>query len=245
MRIHYLQHVPFEGPGVIADWAREQGHPLSATALYADEPLPEQSAFDFLVVLGGPMGVHDTSAYGWMTREKHFIEESLRLEKRVLGICLGAQLIADVLGAKVYSNPHKEIGWFQVVKTPETADTQWADILPDQFSAFHWHGDTFDLPNGALHLARSEACRHQAFFYPPAAVGLQFHLESSQESVEQLMHHCSRELVPGPYVQSRVDILKQHELIPPSNEGMRRILNYFQYGSGSPVPTARRTRSST
>lgn len=228
MRIHYLQHVPFEGLGYIDDWARHRGHTVSATALFADEPLPDPAAFDSLVILGGPMGVDDTSEHGWLTREKRFIERTLREEKRTLGICLGAQLIAAVLGADVFKAPHKEIGWHRVTRAAAVENSNFTKIIPDHFFAFHWHGDTFDLPTGALHLAQSEACRHQAFFYPPAVIGLQFHLESSQESIEQLIQHCGHELVAAPYVQSEIDIRSRADLIAPSNERMRTILNFLQ-----------------
>jgi GMP synthase (glutamine-hydrolysing) len=228
MRIHYLQHVPFEGLGYIDTWARQQGHGVSATALFSDEPLPPLDSFDLLVVMGGPMGVYDTAEYVWLTPEKRFIEQVLRAGKKVLGICLGAQLMADVLGTRVYKNNHKEIGWYPVARAAGAQNAPLSSLFPDCFFAFHWHGDTFDLPAGALHLARSEACRHQAFFYPPGLLGLQFHLESTTESIDQLIAHCGHELVPGPYIQSAADIRGQSERIGPSNDRMRAILSYFQ-----------------
>lgn len=228
MRIHYLQHVPFEGLGCIEEWAENQGHSLSATALYADEPLPPSEAFDFLIVMGGPMGVNDTDRFAWLNREKRFLEKVFAASKPVIGICLGAQLMADVLGARVYKNPQKEIGWHPVTRTTAARDSEWKAILPERFQAFHWHGDTFDLPDGALHLARSEACRHQAFFYPPAALGLQFHLESTRSSVEQLIHHCGDELTPAPYIQSAAQIQEEDKPIAPSNRLMYAILDFYQ-----------------
>ncbi|MDA8141279.1 MAG: type 1 glutamine amidotransferase [Desulfobacteraceae bacterium] len=227
MRIHYLQHVPFEGLGYIATWAKHLGHTLSATALYADASPPTSDAFDLLVIMGGPMGVYDTDQFAWLTQEKRFLEKVLRQNKPVLGICLGAQLMADVLGAKVFKNQHKEIGWHPVNRAAAASHTGWEKIFPERFDAFHWHGDTVDLPSGALHLAQSEACRHQAFYYPPAAIGLQFHLESTQESIDQLMEHCGHELVPGPYIQSRQQIHGRKKLIASSNEHMEIVLNYL------------------
>jgi GMP synthase (glutamine-hydrolysing) len=230
MRIHYLQHVPFEGLGYIDAWARQQNHDVSATALFGGDPLPALDGFDLLVVMGGPMGVYDTDEYAWLTPEKRFIEQALGAGKKVLGICLGAQLMADVLGAKVYKNRHKEIGWHPVARAAGAQAPLLADLFPEQFFAFHWHGDTFDLPAGAVHLALSEACPHQAFFYPPAALGLQFHLESTRPSIEQLIAHCGHELVPGPYIQSAADIRAQAERIGPSNDRMRALLNHLQRG---------------
>ena len=227
MRIHYLQHVPFEGLGHIETWARQQGHGLTATALFGGEPLPPLDAFDLLVVMGGPMGVYDTADYAWLTPEKRFIERVLGAKKKVLGICLGAQLLADVLGAKVYKNSHKEIGWYPVTRAVGAQSQPWDSLFPEQFFAFHWHGDTFDLPAGALHLAQSEACRHQAFFYPPGALGLQFHLESTPSSIAQLVAHCGQELVPGAFIQSQAQIAGQAERMGSSNERMESILNFL------------------
>ncbi|MBI5062346.1 MAG: type 1 glutamine amidotransferase [Desulfatitalea sp.] len=227
MRIHYLQHVPFEGLGYIQSWARQKAHGLSATALFADEALPPVEAFDLLVIMGGPMGVYDSAAYPWLVREKRFIEQALAAKKKVLGICLGAQLMADALGAKVFKNRHKEIGWHPLTRAADVQHPPGAALFPERFCAFHWHGDTFDLPAGALHLAQSEACRHQAFFYPPGAVGLQFHLESTPESIEQLIAHCGHELVPGPYIQGQADIRGQMERIGPSNVHMGNILDFL------------------
>lgn len=228
MHIHYLQHVPFEGLGYIEQWAARQGHSLSATALFADEPLPPPESFDLLVIMGGPMGVYDTDRFDWLTREKRFLEKVLKASKPAIGICLGAQLMADVLGAKVYRNPHKEIGWHPVTRTPATQGSGWTEIFPERFQAFHWHGDTFDLPHGALHLCRSEACRHQAFFYPPAALGLQFHLESTRSSIDQLLTHCRDELVTAPYIQSADQIQGEDKWIAPSNGLMHAILDFYR-----------------
>jgi len=228
MRFHYLQHVPFEGLGCIADWANDRGHTVSATALYRDEQLPGTDAYDFLIVMGGPMGVHDTAEHKWLTKEKQFIERALKADKRVLGICLGAQLMADVLGARVYKNSHKEIGWFPVTRASATDQTDFEGVFPKSFFAFHWHGDTFDLPSGALHLAQSEACRHQAFYYPPAAMGLQFHLESTSESISLLLQHCSHELTSAPYIQSEDEIRNQFDRVSESNERMVSLLDSYR-----------------
>ena len=152
MNIHYLQHVPFEGLGSIANWVGQAGHNLTGSRLYAGEALPDPAALDWLIVMGGPMGVHDERHHPWLTREKQLIEQAIGQEKTVLGICLGAQLIADVLGARVYANEHREIGWFPVRRTSEAADCALGRVLPEQVEVFHWHGDTFDLPAGGKRL---------------------------------------------------------------------------------------------
>ncbi len=207
LRIHYLQHVPFEGPGYIESWAQVRNHRLTSTPLYSGQRLPAVEEIDMLVVLGGPMNVYEQSRYPWLAREKRFIGEALRGEKMVIGICLGAQLIASVLGAKVTRNPCLEIGWYPVEKAAQASQSKLAGFLPDRFPAFHWHGDTFEIPSGAVHLARSQACENQAFAFGDRVAAFQFHLESTRDSVEQLVHECSEDLAEGPCIQSPADML--------------------------------------
>ena len=149
MIIQYLQHVPFEGLGNIETWARKNAREIRAVRLFAGDELPDLRETDLLVVLGGSMNVYDDAEFPFLTDEKRFIEQAIRAEKSVLGICLGSQLIADVLGAKVYRNAHEEIGWFPVRKTAAAADSPFNEILPDEFETFHWHGDSFSMPAGA------------------------------------------------------------------------------------------------
>jgi GMP synthase-like glutamine amidotransferase len=152
MRIHCLQHVPFEGPARIGDWAERRGHSLAVSHLYAGDPLPAIDRFDRLVVMGGPMGVADEAEYSWLAHEKARIEEAIAAGKSVVGICLGAQLIAEVLGARVHRNPVKEIGWFPIELTEAGRADPICDGLTGQAEVFHWHGDTFTLPSGAVQL---------------------------------------------------------------------------------------------
>lgn len=223
--IHYLQHVPFERLGSIADWANERGHTVSVTRLYADEPLPAHDAFDWLIVMGGPMGVHDDDTVPWLVREKRFIEQAIGQGKTVLGICLGAQIIAHVLGAKVYKNQHKEIGWFPIRRLPQAGRTAIGQILPEQVEVFHWHGDTFDLPPGAVHLARSEACENQAFVYQDRVLSLQFHLETTLAGARDLVTHCRQELLAGPYIQQPEVMLGNNSRFATINTLMHQVLD--------------------
>ncbi len=212
MRLHYLQHVPFEGPANIQVWAEHQGWQISGTHLYRQEKLPAQDEFDWLVIMGGPMNIYEEKEYPWLAAEKKFIAEAIDDDKIVLGICLGAQLVADVLGGRVVPNRHKEIGWFPVNLTPEGPASVPFRGFPNQFSALHWHGDTFSLPPGAIMLAESEACPAQAFSANGDRVlALQFHLESSVESIRTLIQNCSGELVDAEYIQSADAILERKE----------------------------------
>lgn len=205
MRVHYLQHVASEGLGSIEAWLLQNNHELTSTRLYKAEKLPNLDAFDFLIVLGGPMSVNDEAELPWLADEKVFIRNAIDGNKKVLGICLGAQLIANALGAKVHRNNHKEIGWFpaQGLKSKDSSTFQF----PDSMKVFHWHGDTFELPHGAIHLAQSEACRYQAFQYGHSVIALQFHLEMTPTAVQSIVTDNRHELTPSKYVQTEEEIL--------------------------------------
>lgn len=225
MKIHYLQHVAFEGLGRIEPWAIAQNHSLSATRFYNNEPLPSVKDIDWLIVMGGPMNIYEDDKYPWLTEEKRFIEQAIQQDKTVIGICLGAQLIADVLGTKVYAGPQKEIGWFPIQMTDEAENSAVFNSLPQQLTVFHWHGDTFDLPKGAIRLAYSEGCQNQAFVYQEKVLGLQFHLESTQETVQQIIQNCADELVEGKYIQKPEEMLLRQSDFDAINNTMNTILN--------------------
>ena len=156
MRIHHLQHVPFEGLGSIEEHLIRQGHQLSATHFYLNQKMPELEDFEALIVMGGPMGVADVTDYPWLTSEMNLIDRAISSGKKVLGICLGAQLISAALGARVYRNNCREIGWWPVSTVENVTGS---DLLPESFVPFHWHGDTFDLPEGANLLAYNTSRR--------------------------------------------------------------------------------------
>jgi len=208
LRIHFFQHVPFETPAWIGAWAAERGHALAGTHLYAGETAPPPERLDWLVVMGGPMSVHDTRAHPWLAAEKRAIEGAIAAGKTVVGVCLGAQLVAHVLGARVYKNAHKEIGWFEVRREDAARSLAPFASLPARFTPFHWHGDTFDLPDGAVALARSEPCANQMFASENGRVtGIQFHLEMTREGVSALLAQCAGDLAPGPWVQTAGEML--------------------------------------
>ena len=207
MLIHCLQHVPFEGPFGIADWAAARGHSLRVTPLYAAAAPPELAGFDWLVIMGGPMGVGDEARYPWLAVEKDLIRRSIAAGKILVGVCLGAQLLAEALGARVYPHREKEIGWMPITLTPAGQASPVFGFLPLSLPVFHWHGDTFDPPAGAVQLARSAACEQQAFLYEGRVLGLQFHLESTPESVAGICAACADELVPGPHGQTAAQML--------------------------------------
>src|SRR6185312_11702960 len=200
MRIACIQHVSFEGPGNIAAWAADRGHTFRISRLYAGENLPVLDSFDMLVVMGGPMSVHDEADYEWLRPEKALVAECLKQKKFVLGICLGSQLLAEVLGTTVYRNHAREIGWFPVQFQTGAVGLSCIMGLPATLDVLHWHGETYNLPPGCVQVAKSEGCAVQAFEHP-SALGLQFHLEATANGLAELISHCGAEIGTGPYEQ--------------------------------------------
>jgi GMP synthase-like glutamine amidotransferase len=208
MRLHFIQHVPFEHPGHLLKWADKNAHSFSTTHIYNGDILPSLNDFDMLIIMGGPMGAYEENKYTWLKTEKQFIEAAIDAGKKVLGICLGSQVIANVLGANVYPHTQKEIGWWPVKKIIVNKNHLLINQLPDEFITFHWHGDTFDLPAGAIHLFKSDACEHQGFLYSNHVAGLQFHPEVEDNLLHNMTEHDRAELVKASYVQTEEEVNK-------------------------------------
>ena len=226
MRIHYLQHEPFEDLANIAVWAAVHHHSLSGTHLYKGSALPDHDTYDFLIILGGGMNIYEEDQFPWLSREKSFIESAINQQKLVLGICLGAQLIAAVLGGTVSRNHHKEIGWFPVQMIPRARSSNAWSVFPGSFMAFHWHGDTFSLPPKTEHICSSSACQNQAFDYDHGrVVGLQVDIESNTVSIENLTTNCVQELVGAPYIQSIEAITSGASYIPAMSILLTKFMN--------------------
>ncbi len=198
MNVQVLQHVPFEDIGSMTAWLSARDAQLRYTRFHDSPALPEPRKLDLVLVMGGPMSVNDETAYPWLKAEKQFVREVVQRGVPMVGICLGAQLIASALGARVYRNPAKEIGWFDI-EGIETGVPCFR--FPERTTVFHWHGETFDLPAGATQLARSAACEQQAFQLGAYVLGLQFHLETTPESLDALISNCRGEIVKGPTIQ--------------------------------------------
>ena len=227
-QIQVLQHVPFEGLGSIAAWLAAQRADVGITRLFAGDPVPRADRTGALIALGGPMSVNDEDALPWLRPEKQLVRDTVARGTPVLGVCLGAQLIASALGARVYRGAAREIGWFPVYGVPGVTPSFQ---LPSETLVFHWHGETFDLPAGAVRLAGSTACANQAFQVGRNVVALQFHLETTPAGVEALVEHCRDELVPGLYVQSERELrAAPAESYAAINRLMRDLLAYLLPG---------------
>ena len=180
--------------------------------------------FDFLIVMGGPMSVHDEDKYPWLKKEKEFIRSAIENKKIVIGICLGSQLIAEVLGSKVYQNKEKEIGWFPIKFSHSENSNKILNSLPQELEVFHWHGDTFNLPKSSIHLAESKCTKNQAFVLDKI-IGLQFHLEITEKGLEKMINYCKGELDGSGFVQSEDEIKNSNFLCKKNNEFMFKLLD--------------------
>jgi GMP synthase (glutamine-hydrolysing) len=187
MTVLIIKHIEIEGPGLIEDCFKGERIPYQILNLESGIHLPGPDDFKGVVILGGPMNVYEEDRYSFLREEYLFIKEVIQRGKAIVGICLGAQLIAKALGAKVTKAPVKEIGWFDVSLTKAGSHDPLFSRLPETFSVFQWHEDTFDLPSAGKLIATSNPVPHQAFRYGENAYGLQFHLEVTEEMIRKWM----------------------------------------------------------
>jgi GMP synthase-like glutamine amidotransferase len=172
-----LQHVPHEGPGLIASAAAEAGVDLVPSRAWASDTVPDAAEIDGVVAMGGPMSVNDVGEHAWLEPEIELLRRALDRELPVLGVCLGAQLLARAVGCEVRASEREEIGAGTVELTEAARDDPLLGRCGERIEAFHWHGETFDLPAGATTLASTALCANQAFRAGERAWALQFHLE--------------------------------------------------------------------
>lgn len=228
MHIHFLQHVPFEGLGCMEEWFKKEQAEITSTQLYQDPVFPEPEQIDWLVIMGGPMSANDNYKYPWMIKEKRFIEKAIMAQKKIIGVCLGAQLIADVLGAKITKNPETEIGWFEVSKVEGEKSSDIFKNFPEKADVFHWHGETFELPQRATRIFESQACRNQGFLIDDQILGLQFHFEITEGGAKKLIDACRDEMIPARYVQTEQEILSAPGRFEKINSLMYDVLEAFK-----------------
>jgi GMP synthase-like glutamine amidotransferase len=225
------KHVDIEGPGLIEACLRKAKIPYQVLSLEAGSRLPRLDDLTHIVILGGPMNVYEEDRYPFLIEEDLFIKEALQRGKSILGICLGAQLIAKALGAKIFKASVKEIGWYDVSLTRIGSIDPFFSRLPKTFSVFQWHGDTFEIPHGAVLIATSPLVPHQAFRYGENAYGLQFHLEVTQDIIREWMESYEEEL-EGPHAPlfSKLKILAdtKAKIEPYKRMGMTFLKNFFR-----------------
>ena len=205
--IAIIQHVPYETPGLILDWLNDNNVAYKLVDVYKGDSLPALKTISGLILMGGSMNVHEENLYPWLAAEKEIIRRCIIHRKKVFGICLGAQLIADSLGAKVKRNAALEIGWYPVTIRENQLPGYLKKAFPEEFMTFHWHGDTFELPEGCKHIAGSEACPNQGFSVGKHVLALQFHPEITEQGIEELILNDTDDLFSeSVFVQSVEEI---------------------------------------
>ncbi|MEO0453049.1 MAG: type 1 glutamine amidotransferase [Verrucomicrobiota bacterium] len=209
MKIHWFQHVPYEGLGMIEEWADSSGHSLEKTFWPEKNTEPDLSQADALIIMGGPMSVNDSDQLPWLAIEKESLQNWLQTGRPVLGICLGAQLIAESLDGVVIENPERELGWYPLATSPGAAKDPLLSIIPDGLHVFHWHGETFTMLHKVIPLGASTACPRQGFHAPPGIIGFQFHLELGSAHLEELVGQGHLPEWEGPFIQDQATILKE------------------------------------
>ncbi|GAB2900774.1 type 1 glutamine amidotransferase [Uliginosibacterium flavum] len=229
LRVLVLQHVPFETLGCISDWLEARNAKIEFIRFFAGDHLVAEGRYDLVIVLGGPMSANDEENHPWLREEKAYLSALCNEGRAVLGICLGAQLIANSLGADVYAAVEREIGWLPVCAVKTTPDFKF----PARLDVFQWHGETFDLPIGSKCLARSLVCENQIFQFGRRVIGMQFHLEATRASVAEMLKHCSSELETDErHVQSAKLIKASPDhFYESANRVMRSVLDYLMEAS--------------
>jgi len=231
MRLLFLQHDPLDSPGALLEWAEQRSHSISICLVCKGEPLPPIDSFDLLISLGGPMGAYEEEAHLWIPREKEYLRSALDAGKKILGLCLGCQLLADALGGKAFRHSCKEFGWQPIEPTEEGRKLLSTEGASETFLAFQWHGDTYSLPPGAVQLARNEACEQQAFLLSHssggAALALQFHLEWTELMTRDALAEPGVAPPPSPSVQTPEEILSDLSLFELSKKRLFLLLDRF------------------
>jgi GMP synthase (glutamine-hydrolysing) len=230
--IPILRHVPHEPAGTLVDALAAAGLEFRYVDLFQDAAAASRldlTGVPGLVVMGGPMNVDQTAQYPFLATEVELIRQALARRVPMLGICLGAQLLAKAAGAKVYPNRIKEIGWYSIDLSPAAATDPLLTGCGTSLDVFQWHGDTFDLPPGAVHLASSPACRNQAFRAGPCAYGLQFHIEMTAAMIDDWLGepgNCG-ELAELDYIDPEAIRAATPERLPALEVLARQVLGRF------------------
>jgi GMP synthase-like glutamine amidotransferase len=229
MKIHCLQHVAYENPGTILEWAALNKHSITYTHFFKKKYfLPTPADFDMLLIMGGYMNVDEEEKFRWLKDEKELIRKSVDAGKKVIGICLGSQLIASALGSKVYKGKEKEIGFFPIHFTQGALSHPLFEHFKNPYTVFHWHGDTFDLPASATLIASTDVCRNQAFLVGKNVLALQFHFEMNEDTVEGMILHDGNELnEKGSFIATADEIFSNYPCLEQNKKDLFEMLNKY------------------
>jgi GMP synthase-like glutamine amidotransferase len=230
MRIQLIEHDPEDFSRTnISFWAAEKGHPVNQTFICKNEALPPLDSFDWLMVMGGSQHAWDEQGNSWLQEEKAFVRKALDNGKPILGICFGAQILAEALGGRIFPNEHKEIGWHDVSLNRQGRESFLFQNIPQSFVSLHWHSDHFSLPASCTRLADSNASENQAFVCSGRPlVGLQFHPEYTRDMVKYYAAEHSQDWVPDMFVSSGEEVLARTDEIPDTYWLMEALLNNLE-----------------
>lgn len=225
MNILFVTHASFEAPGSIDVWAKKHKHKTHEVKPYAGEALPAIDNYDMLVVMGGPQSPIEIDKSPYLKDEIELIKQALKQKKRIVGVCLGAQLIGEALGATTERSPNKEIGMYPLELLSDAENDFVFKDFPAKFDVMHWHSDMPGIANGTELLAKSEGCPRQIFRYGDRVYGFQCHFELTKELVEGMVKHCGGDLKAGKYVMTPDQLmsLDYSEI----NAQMDRVLDYL------------------
>ena len=216
MRLHLFEHDPIDMSRTnITKWAEAKGYQITQTYICKNEKMPAIDDVDWLMVMGGSPHAWEEDVHPWLAPEKEFIVRALDNNKPILGICFGAQLLAEALGGSVFRNENEEIGWIEVTLTEEGRNSFLFQNVPETFLTFHWHSDHFSLPAGCIRLAYSEPTANQAYVCKERPIAaMQFHPEYTRDMVKQFAREWGDEWQKGPFVAGKEAVLAQTEKIP-------------------------------
>ena len=228
MKIHVLHHVHLPIKHGITRYLEESLHEVSHTYVFETPPFPAISDIDWLIVMGGPMSANDEATRAWLVPEKQFIKDVIDAGKTVLGICLGAQLIAHALGAAVTKNPYPEFGWHQLTPSAEVHKTLLGDVFKQEQTLFHSHSETFGIPTNAIRIASSQACENQGFIYDNRVIAIQFHPEITPELAALFTTHCDEHWAATPYCKIERPNKRTDELFNSSASFIKTLLGKIE-----------------
>lgn len=226
MNILCISHATFEKLGYIETWANKNNHVIRKVNPFRGETLPKIDDFDFIIIMGGPQSTMQMENDPYLLDEIKLIKEAIRQEKRILGVCLGAQLVAEALGAKTEPSPHREVGMYLVELLDDAKHDPVFRHFPHKFEVMHWHSDMPGMPEGASLLAKSEGCPRQAFRYGDRIYGFQFHFEMTKSLLHGMVENCLSDIIEkGKYVRPVKEILETD--CSEINLKLESVLNYL------------------